>query len=116
MVYPESIENWTPSASQITGSVFLWVDCAMPLAPLRQALERICYAAPEWDGRVCVLQVTESSERAMQLRILVSAGDASKSWDLRCRVREGLVALHPAEFCRLSAAVAGFGCTHLGLF
>jgi hypothetical protein len=27
----------------------------------------------------------------MQLRILVSAGDAGKAWDLRCRVREGLV-------------------------
>lgn len=84
-------ENWTRAASQITGSVFLWVDYAMPLEPLRQELERICHAATEWDGRVCGLQVTESSERAMQLRILVSAGDASKSWDLRCRVREGLV-------------------------
>jgi small-conductance mechanosensitive channel len=84
-------ENWTRAASHITGSVFLWVDYAMPLEPLRQELERICHAAPEWDGRICGLQVTESSERAMQLRILVSAGDASKAWDLRCRVREGLV-------------------------
>ena len=84
-------ENWTRAASQITGSVFLWVDYAMPLEPLRHELERICHAAPEWDGRVCGLQVTESSERAMQLRILVSAGDAGKAWDLRCQVREGLV-------------------------
>lgn len=84
-------ENWTRAASQITGSVFLWVDYAMPLEPLRQELERICHAAPEWDGRVSILQVTESSERAMQLRILASAGDASKAWDLRCRVREELV-------------------------
>lgn len=84
-------ENWTRASSQITGSVFLWVDYAMPLDPLRQELERICHAAPEWDGRVCGMQVTESGERAMQLRILVSAGDAGKTWDLRCRVREGLV-------------------------
>ncbi len=84
-------ENWTRATSQITGSVFLWVDYAMPLEPLRQELERICQAAPEWDGRVCGLQVTDSGERAMQLRILVSAGNAGKAWDLRCRVREGLV-------------------------
>jgi small-conductance mechanosensitive channel len=84
-------ENWTRATSEITGSVFLWVDYAMPLDPLRQELERVCHAAPEWDGRVCGLQVTETSERAMQIRILVSAGDASKTWDLRCRVREGLV-------------------------
>jgi len=84
-------ENWTRATSQITGSVFLWVDCAMPLDPLRQELERICRAAPEWDGRVCGLQVTDTSERAMQVRILVSAGDAGKTWDLRCRVREALI-------------------------
>lgn len=84
-------ENWTRSASQITGSVFLWVDYAMPLAPLRQEVERICLAAPEWDGRFWGLQVTDSNERAMQIRILVSARDAGKAWDLRCRVREALI-------------------------
>lgn len=84
-------ENWTRSTSELTGSVVLWVDYAMPLDLLRQELECICRAAPEWDGRVCGLQVTETSERAMQVRILVSAGDAARAWDLRCRVREGLL-------------------------
>jgi small-conductance mechanosensitive channel len=103
-------ENWTRSTSQITGSVFLWVDYAMPLEPLRQELECICQAAPEWDGRVCGLQVTDSNERAMQIRILVSAGDAGKAWDLRCRVREALVHFiqqnHADYLPRLRASVA----------
>lgn len=85
-------ENWTRSAAHLTGTVFLWVDYAMPLEPLRQELQRICRSAPEWDGRLCLLQVTDTTERAMQVRILVSAGDASRAWDLRCRVREALVA------------------------
>jgi len=85
-------QNWTRSSSQLIGTVNLWVDYAMPLAPLRQELERVCHGAPEWDGRLCLLQVTETTERAMQLRILVSASDASKTWDLRCRVREALLA------------------------
>ena len=105
-------ENWTRSASQITGSVFLWVDYAMPLAPLRQELERICQAAPEWDGRFCGLQVTDASEQAMQIRILVSAGDAGKAWDLRCRVREALVDFiqqkHADYLPRLRASVHNF--------
>lgn len=63
----------------------------MPIDPLRRELVRVCEASPEWDRRVAVLQVTEAGERAMQLRALVSAADACRTWDLRCRVREALV-------------------------
>lgn len=83
--------NWTRSSSQIIGTVFLFVDYRMPLAPLREELARIVENAPEWDRRVQVLQVTDCTERAMQLRALVSAPDSGLAWDLRCRVREGLL-------------------------
>src|SRR5258708_948142 len=78
-------------SSQIIGTVFLYVDYRMPLAPLREELARIVEAAPEWDRRVQVLQVTDGTERAMQLRALVSSLDSGLNWDLRCRVREGLL-------------------------
>ncbi|AOK16863.1 mechanosensitive ion channel protein MscS [Burkholderia cepacia] len=84
--------NWTRSSSEIIGTVYLSVDYRTPLAPLREELARLVHAAPEWDGRVQVLQVTDATERTMQLRALVSAADASSCWDLRCRVREGLIA------------------------
>jgi small-conductance mechanosensitive channel len=84
-------QNWTRQHSQLLGTVFLWVDYRMPLAPLRAELERVCRSATEWDQRVALLQVVETNERAMQLRALVSAADASKAWDLRCRVREALI-------------------------
>ncbi|HXE39366.1 MAG TPA: mechanosensitive ion channel domain-containing protein [Azonexus sp.] len=90
-------ENWTRSTTHLLGTVFLWVDYAMPLAPLREELERVCRAAPEWDSRLCLLQVTDSTERAMQLRVLVSAANSSQTWDLRCRVREALVAFIQAH-------------------
>jgi hypothetical protein len=48
-------------------------------------------SAPEWDRRVQVLQVTDGTERSMQLRALVSSPDSGLNWDLRCRVREGLL-------------------------
>ncbi|MDE1184336.1 mechanosensitive ion channel domain-containing protein [Paraburkholderia sp.] len=83
--------NWTRSSSQIIGTVFLFVDYRMPMAPLREELARIVEAAPEWDGRVQVLQVTDGTDRAMQLRALVSSQDSGLNWDLRCRVREGLL-------------------------
>ncbi|HMA31709.1 MAG TPA: mechanosensitive ion channel domain-containing protein [Casimicrobiaceae bacterium] len=83
--------NWTLDSAALIGSVHLWVDYRLPLAPLRAELERICRDAPEWDHRVCSLAVTQAGERAMQVRALVSAADSGSTWDLRCRVREGLV-------------------------
>jgi len=90
--------NWTRSSSQIIGSVFLWLDFRMPLAPLREELSRIVKGAPEWDERVQVLQVTDANEHAMQLRVLVSSRDSGLNWDLRCRVREGLLDFVNAQY------------------
>jgi small-conductance mechanosensitive channel len=84
-------QNWTRASSELLGTAFLWVDYRMPLEPLRAEMRRVCEAAPQWDGRVCLIQVTEAGERSMQLRALVSAADAGKAWDLRCHVRERLI-------------------------
>ncbi|HVL75972.1 MAG TPA: mechanosensitive ion channel domain-containing protein [Noviherbaspirillum sp.] len=84
-------QNWTRRTSDILGTVFLWVDYRMPLDVLRTQAQAVCTAAPEWDGRLCLIQVVDTNERAMQLRVLVSAADAGKAWDLRCRLREGLI-------------------------
>lgn len=85
-------QNWTLESSQLLSPFFIWVDYAMPLAPLREEVDRLCKEVPDlWDGRVGVVQVTDSNERAMQLRILVSASDSGKSWDLRCFLRERLI-------------------------
>lgn len=91
-------QNWTRTSAELLGTVLLWVDYRTPLAPLRAALERACKTAPEWDGRVTALQVVDTSERAMQVRCLVSAADAGKAWDLRCRVREALVDFLQREY------------------
>lgn len=84
-------QNWTRTASDILGTVLVWADYRLPLEPLRKEAQRICGMAPEWDGRLCLTQVVEAGEHAMQLRVLVSAADAGRLWDLRCRVREELL-------------------------
>lgn len=91
-------QNWTRTSAEILGTVTIWVDYRMPLKPLRDEAERICQHAPEWDGRLCLTQVVEANERAMQVRVLVSAGNAGHSWDLRCRVREALVDFIQREY------------------
>ena len=84
-------QNWTRNSAQIIGTVFIWVDYRMPLAPLREAARLACVQAIEWDRRLCLLQVVEAGEHAMQLRVLVTSSDSSLNWDLRCKVREALV-------------------------
>ena len=85
-------ENWTHTSSEILGTVFLWLDFSIPIEPLRAELTRICEAAPQWDGRVCTVQATDSNERAVRVRFLISAVDSGKAFELRCLVREQMLA------------------------
>ncbi|MGJ7504232.1 mechanosensitive ion channel family protein [Variovorax sp. ZT5P49] len=91
-------QNWTRHSSQLLGAVFIYVDYGMPLAPLREEVERIVKAAPEWDGRFFNLRVTDATERTMQLRVLCTAATSSLTFDLRCSVREGLIDYMQREY------------------
>lgn len=91
-------QNWTRSSSELMGTVFLWVDYRMPLAPLRAELQRLCKASVHWDKRLAMIQVTEAGPQAMQLRCLVTSASASAAWDLRCEVREGLLDFMQREY------------------
>ena len=100
-------QNWTRRSSDIMGTVFLYVDYSVPVDEIRRELERIVKASGLWDGKVCVLQVTSTSDRAMELRCLMSSSDSGKNFDLRCLVREQLIAYlqknHPDKMPRVRA-------------
>ncbi len=91
-------ENWTRTGSQITGVVQFNVDFSMPVAPLRAELERLVPTLPEWDKRFFNLQVTDSNERTMLLRVLLTAQSSSKAFDLRCKVREAMIGFMQREY------------------
>jgi hypothetical protein len=86
------------------------VDYTVPVAALRAELTRILEASPLWDRKVNVLQVTDLKEHTVELRALASAADAGTAWDLRCEVREKLVAFvqanYPDSLPRLRAVVS----------
>jgi len=84
-------QNWTRVTADILGTVFIYVDYTVPIESIRAELQRILKSSELWDGKVCVLQVTNTSERTVELRALVSAADASTAWSLRCQVREKMV-------------------------
>jgi len=84
-------QNWTRVTADILGTVFIYVDYTVPIESIRAELHRILKDSEFWDGKVCVLQVTNTSERTVELRALMSAADASAAWSLRCQVREKLI-------------------------
>lgn len=88
----QSFQNWTRSSSQLLGAAKLQVDLAADVPRLREQLSRVVKADPNWDGRVVELQVTDIGVDTLELRALVSAADAGKAFDLRCRVREAMMA------------------------
>jgi small-conductance mechanosensitive channel len=85
------IVNWTRSGSQIIGSVLLYLDYSLPIGPVRAKATEIVKASPLWDGNVVNVQVSDATEQTLQLRVLATASDSSKAWDLRCEIREKLI-------------------------
>ncbi|GIE77492.1 mechanosensitive ion channel protein MscS [Actinoplanes philippinensis] len=84
-------QNWTRTSSAVLGTAEIDVDWATPVEAVRAELRRVCEESDLWNGKVCVLQVTEAIDGRIRLRALVSANDAAALWDLRCLVRERLV-------------------------
>jgi small-conductance mechanosensitive channel len=105
----QPFQNWTRSSADILGTVFLYVDYGVPLDALRAELTRVLQASRYWDGKVDVLQVTDAKEHTLEIRALASAADASLAWDLRCEIRERLVAFiqqkYPESLPRLRASL-----------
>ena len=101
-------QNWTRASADLLGSVFVWVDYSLPLDETRKALKEIIETNPLWDKRFWNLQVTDATEHTMQIRVLATAADSSKSWDLRCDIREKLIVHvqknHPQSLPQLRAS------------
>jgi len=104
-------QNWTHSSSQILGNTIFYADYTVPVEELRTELRRICESTKLWRGEVCALQVTDATERTVQLRALMDANNSSDAWDLRCLVRERLIEYlqknHPESLPRLRGEVTG---------
>jgi small-conductance mechanosensitive channel len=101
------IQNWTRYSADIVGTVHLHVDYTTPVEEVRAEFERVLAASKLWNGQTAVLQVVDTTEQTMVLRGLVSADSAPNAWDLRCEVREQLLAWlrqqHPEALPRVRA-------------
>ncbi|WP_372754246.1 mechanosensitive ion channel family protein [Labilibaculum sp.] len=84
-------QNWTRTTADIIGSVFIYTDYRISFDALRKELTRLLESTDLWDGDVNVLQVTDSKESSLEIRILVSAKNSPTAWDLRVFIREKMI-------------------------
>ena len=85
-------QNWTTKTSDLLGTVFLYVDPTADVERIRARFVEAVQANARWDGRVAILQVTDHRADALELRGLLSARNAGVAFDLRCEVREAMLA------------------------
>lgn len=88
----QPFQNWTRESAALIGTVYLYVDFTVSVGELRKTFEEIVRGSKLWDGRVVALQVTNLKETTMEIRMLASAASASHAFDLRCEVRERMIA------------------------
>lgn len=100
-------ENWSRHTAELMGTVFLWVDYAMPVQALREEFTKLLRESPKWDGKTENVLVTDASDRAIEVRFLMSAANSTTLWELRCSIREDLIAFvrenYPEHLPRLRA-------------
>lgn len=104
-------QNWTRQTADLLGTTFVYCDYTVPVEEVRQELHRILKGSDLWDGKAWGLQVTNATEHTLELRALMSTADSGAAWNLRCLVREKLVAWlqekHPGSLPRVRAEVGG---------
>lgn len=106
----QPFQNWTRYTAQVLGSVTLHLDHRTPVDLLRAELHEHLRSNDRWDGDAWVLQVVDTTETSIVVRTLATAQDAPTAWDLRCDIREHLVAWlrdnHPEALPRTRVAPA----------
>jgi len=88
----ETFENWTRQDSALLGTVFLHLDPMADINRLRARYESIIEEHELWDGQVKAVQVTNTAMDSIEVRLLMSAKDAGTAFELRCDIREAMLA------------------------
>ena len=87
----DSFENWSRKSEALTGPVFLHLDPATDIDPIRAEFERFVDAHELFDGRNKALLMTEAYPESVMLRLTVSAQTIGELFQLRCAVREHML-------------------------
>ncbi len=87
----QPFQNWTRSNAEITGAAFIYCDYTIPIEDLRAEFSRLLNESDLWNRKLSALQVTNATEKTIEIRMTASAVDASTAFDLRVYLRENMI-------------------------
>lgn len=86
-----TFENWSRRNEMLTGPVFLHLDPATNIEPIREEFLRFLATQELWDGRTARALMTEAHPESIEVRLAMSARTIGDLFDLRCAVREHMI-------------------------
>lgn len=87
----ESFENWSRASEKLTGPVFLHLDPATDIAPIRSEFLRFVEEHELWDQRTAAALMTEAYPESIEVRLAMSSKTIGDLFQLRCAVREHMI-------------------------
>lgn len=84
-------QNWTRTTSDLLATVFVYMDYTVPVDDIRAEVTRLLADNPLWDNVLNIVQITNVTQNNVEVRILVSAENADKAFNLRCMLRESII-------------------------
>ena len=87
----QSFENWSRKSEKLTGPVFLHLDPATEVDPIRAEFLRFIETQELWDQRTAAALMTEAHPESIELRLAMSALTIGDLFNLRCAVREHMI-------------------------
>lgn len=91
-------QNWSACSSELLGSVFLYCDYSVPVEALRKKFEELLKESPYFNGSQKGLYVTGCDEKAVELRLTMTAKDAPSAFQLRAFIREKMIDFIQKEY------------------
>jgi small-conductance mechanosensitive channel len=88
----QTFENWSRISERLSGPVYLHLDPATDIEPVRAEFLRFIGTQPLWDRRTADLNLTEAHAESIELRMAMSAATIGDLFTLRCAVREHMLA------------------------
>ena len=85
-------QNWTRDSSSLIGSIYLYLDPAADVVRIREHGQAVVEKSKLWDDNVYSCAVTDIRDWVIEVRILASARNAGRTFDLRCELREKMLA------------------------
>lgn len=91
-------QNWTRTTAEILGTVMFYLDYTAPIDVLKEEYYRLLATNPLWDKKAKAFEVTNITEKGIEIRALFGAANSGDAWQVRCFIREHMIKFIQANY------------------